>query len=71
VKLEEILRQSIGREVRLCFSMGDGDDFYISGDLLEVTDEYIKVRGLACDIYINRKATVITYFEVFKEEKKE
>ena len=73
MKIEDVLKRSIGKEVRLCLETGDGgDSFVISGDLLEVTDDYIRVRGIACcDIYINRKSTVITYFEVFggKHEK--
>jgi len=68
-KLEDVLRGSIGNEVRICFETSNGDGFTISGDLLEVTDEFIRMRGLAgCNIYINRKSTVITYFEVFREE---
>jgi len=70
-KLEDVLRGSVGREVRVCFETSNGDGFTINGDLLEVTDEYIRMRGLAnCSIYINRKSTVITYFEVFERERK-
>ena len=66
--LETVLKRSVGRPVRLCFETQNGDSFSVAGDLLEVTDDYIKVYGMV-ETYINRKATVLTYFEVFERNK--
>ena len=67
MKLEELLRSFIGKNVRLVFETSQ-DSFAIAGKLLEVTEDYIKVYGLTT-IYVNRKASVLTYFEVYGEEK--
>lgn len=69
MKLEKLLRSLIGKNVRLVFETSQ-DSFSVAGQLLEVTDDYIKLYGMTT-IYVNRKATVLTYLEVYQEGKPE
>ena len=67
MKLENLLRSLIGKNVRLVFETSQ-DSFSVAGKLIEVTDDYIKLYGMTT-IYVNRKATILTYLEVYEEEK--
>jgi len=67
MKLENLLRSLIGKNVRLVFETSQ-DGFSIAGKLMEVTDDYIKLYGMTT-IYVNRKATILTYLEVYEEGK--
>ena len=67
MKLEEILRECIGKRVELNFETRDGSSHIILGTLLEVTDDYIKVFNIdeTNEIYINRKAVILIAFRVY------
>lgn len=71
MKFEGVLKQNIGREVKMFFETVNGSDSFSSaGTLEEVNDDYIKVRVFKNVVsYINRKAMILTVLEVIGGEK--
>lgn len=62
--LETCLKEAVGKKVCMRFTVAEGDDGYtISGKLVEVTDEYLKIEAMGT-FYINRRMALI-YFEVY------
>ena len=65
------MKDKVGCEVRLYFeSANGGGDFTVAGRLMEVTDDYIRVRYFSAEeVYVNRKTSILIYMEVFGKRK--